>query len=221
MKTTLFRLKQIRSEQGSALVITMLLLVVLTIIGVAATHTSYIEILTASASKRRQAAFYAAEAGMEHAVKLLYRRFAEANSVAPNADWDFMLDGSQDKPGGGGKLAAATEWRPTGGVPYLVGEPLPGNEYTYDVLLYNNVDGGIDATDDVDGVIVIRSIGRGVSANGGYAALEKALSCTAAEMIEEEKKGQEGAGTGKNYNTNDADAIDLVAEDGISINTQL
>ena len=139
MKTNLFRWKQTEwSEEGSVLIITMLLLVVLTIIGVAATNTSFIEILTADAAKRKQAAFYTAQAGMQHALKILHSRFEDGKAT----NWSFILDGTQEKPGGGETLAAATNWEASGGVPFFSNEPLSGNASAYDVLLYNNEDGG-------------------------------------------------------------------------------
>ncbi|AOY58047.1 MULTISPECIES: pilus assembly PilX family protein [Desulfococcus] len=75
-----------QSEGGSALVISMLLLVVLTIIGVAATNTSVLEILIANSSKKKAEAFYAAEAGIDHARKLLSDMIAAQASLDT---WDL------------------------------------------------------------------------------------------------------------------------------------
>ena len=80
--------------------------------------------------------------------------------------------------------------------------------------------GNPDPKVDADGIIIIRAIGMGAAENGGRAVVEMALRGIAFDRIEEEKRGQEGAGAGKNYNTNDADAVDLIADDA-SINIQL
>jgi hypothetical protein len=60
-----------KNEQGSVIVLVMMILVILTIIGIAATNTSNIEELIASNEKLYKAVFYAAEGGTEIAAEML------------------------------------------------------------------------------------------------------------------------------------------------------
>lgn len=59
------------NERGAALLMTMVMLVILTLIGIAATKTSTFEIKFSGVEKNKKAAFYTAEAGIEHAKKLM------------------------------------------------------------------------------------------------------------------------------------------------------
>ncbi|MDM8535794.1 pilus assembly PilX N-terminal domain-containing protein [Desulfobacterales bacterium HSG17] len=59
------------NERGAALLMTMVMLVILTLIGTAATRTSTFEIMMSGSEKNKKAAFYTAEAGIEHAKKIL------------------------------------------------------------------------------------------------------------------------------------------------------
>lgn len=60
-----------KNERGAALLMTMVMLVILTLIGTAATKTSTLEIMMSGSEKNKKAAFYTAEAGIEHAKKVL------------------------------------------------------------------------------------------------------------------------------------------------------
>ena len=67
----------LNNENGFALLSSMLFLVILTVIGIAATNTSSIETMIAGAEKNRQRAFFAAEAGIEHCTAILMDRMSE------------------------------------------------------------------------------------------------------------------------------------------------
>jgi Tfp pilus assembly protein PilX len=65
------RVSLIKNEDGSVLVIAMLILVLLTLIGIAATNTSIIEMQIAGNEKLHKMAFYAADSGTEVGTELL------------------------------------------------------------------------------------------------------------------------------------------------------
>ncbi|PXF60360.1 MAG: hypothetical protein C4B58_00555 [Deltaproteobacteria bacterium] len=65
MKKPNFRL---RDKDGSALVIALMILVILTLIGIAATNTSIIEMQIAGNEKAYKEAFYKADAGVSYVV---------------------------------------------------------------------------------------------------------------------------------------------------------
>jgi len=84
------------NERGAAMLMTMLMLVILTLIGIAATNTSTFEIMMSGAEKNKKAAFYTAEAGLEYAKKALtdpdigYDSGTEAWQIDGIGDaWDY------------------------------------------------------------------------------------------------------------------------------------
>lgn len=167
----------IKSEKGQTLLTVMMMLCLLTIIGLAATNVSNIDMQIASSEKNRQQAFYAAEAGIEHARSVLSFRYSTYNKAAillnQLGDWDFALDGRE-----AGKSAATDSEKAdglgdfTGGAVWLCNSPLTGN-IKYTVTIWNNDDeltpdlagvttnDGNAITDDEDGIIYVRSDGFG------------------------------------------------------------
>lgn len=153
-----------RTEEGSALVVTMLLLVVLTIIGVAATNTSVLEILTANSSKKKQAAFYAAESGIQHAKRIL-GDMIDAHNSDPDANvgkelesWAFLFDDTST-------LTDVSDPKYPG-EKYLLNNESFG-DYTYTVTVFENAS-------TTDGIIFIKSIATG--SGGGFAGVEVSFS---------------------------------------------
>jgi hypothetical protein len=138
-----------RSEEGAALVVAMLVMVVLTIIGVAASNTSVLEILTSNSAKNRKAAFYAAEAGIEDARKELTDILSSQNSLD---NWD--LSSLSDVP---------SPERP--GEKYVFQNQAVGNA-SYTVTVF-------EGQANRQGVIFLRSVGTGP--NGSRAVLEVGL----------------------------------------------
>jgi hypothetical protein len=186
-------------ESGFVLVTAMLLLVVLTVIGVAATQTSVFEILLASAERKKQAAFYAAEGGLEHG------RVLVAPMLSGNIDQEedspkltFLLDGSAG-------LNAATEADFGGGATLLDNQDI-GDGYTYSVEIYDNNDGDGDPTSDLDGLVILGS--RGQKPNGGASQVEIGLRAFTVITRAEEGTAVEGGGVSKNYNARDVDQVD-------------
>jgi hypothetical protein len=71
-------MKQIRNnEQGFVLILALVMLVVLTIIGIAATNTTIIELQISGNDKTAQMAFYGADAGNELAKELIEQAIEE------------------------------------------------------------------------------------------------------------------------------------------------
>ena len=65
----------IANDRGSALVVALLILVLLTLMGISATTTSTIEVQMAGNEKFHEMAFYAAESGWQEALNWLDRQY--------------------------------------------------------------------------------------------------------------------------------------------------
>jgi len=83
-------LDQARKERGSVLVITMLILVLTTLIGISAMTSSNIEIQIAQNEKRHKTVFYAADAGIQ-----VGRAVLNDLKAADSGNWDNLLAGQQ------------------------------------------------------------------------------------------------------------------------------
>lgn len=134
------------SEQGAALVTSLLILVVLTIIGVAASNTSILEILIANSSKNRKAAFYAAEAGVADARRELSNILIGQSNLDT---WDFTSLSDVPSPEHPGEK-------------YVFRNKSVGN-CSYTVTVF-------EGSANRQGVIFLKSVGTGPS--GGQAVLE-------------------------------------------------
>ena len=75
----------IGNDRGSALVIALLVLVLLTLMGISATTTSTIEVQMAGNEKFQDLAFYAAESGWQRSLNWLDRQYP---AVTQNLGWD-------------------------------------------------------------------------------------------------------------------------------------
>lgn len=190
------------SERGAALITALIILTVLTVIGIAATNTSVLETMISASDRQHTEAFYAAEAGIEHLRRNFKSQFIDKNAARIAAgvtpDWDFVLNGSQ------AGVAAATDITYEGGARWITGGDL-GSVYLYNVTVWNNNDGG-GPTDDTDSIIMMRA--DAMIPNGGMASIEISLFGGATGGSALAGYGaQEGAGAGKNYNSNDTGAI--------------
>ena len=133
-----------KNENGSVMVAAIMILVLLTIVGMAAMNTSTTETSLATNTLLYERAFYTAEAGFEHAKGVLKVPFTEQN---PNivsggtGNWTFVLDGNGAIP----DLDAAqdTDGDNAGdyaGAVTLLESQLDG--ITYTVKIWNNDDSG-------------------------------------------------------------------------------
>lgn len=177
-------MKILRNQQGAALITAMVILVLLTIIGIAATNTSMLETMISGTERSRSEAFNVAEAGVEH----LRIQFNEGivdnfNPSATEGIWNFALDGSAGITGGN-----------------------LGGHYLYDVTVWNNQDDG-SATNDTDGIIFLRADARDPRTDTIIASIETLLEGKPNADAISNYGAQEGGGSGKNYSANDVNAI--------------
>jgi hypothetical protein len=204
MHKTYFLLK---NEAGSVMVAAIMILVLLTIVGMAAMNTSTTESHLATNTLLYERAFYAAEAGFEHAkgvLKVPYTEQNQANIAAGNpGSWSFALDGSGVIQG----LDPAADSDDDGvgdfqgGVVLL--QPLLGG-ISYTVTIWNNDDGG-SPTVDTDGKMMIRTVATGP--RGAVCAIESLIEGATNSGSMDGYKAQAGAGAGKSYRNNDLISI--------------
>lgn len=193
----------LRSENGAVLVIAMMILVVLTIIGVAANNTSVLEILVSNAAKNKQAAFHAAEAGIDHGRIVLSNVMATNNPkpliVEPGmtAKWNFLFETGS----GYTKVSPAHEDRPD---EIILMQDRKFGDHTYTVTVWPddaNADGDIPQ-------VFVRSVSEGPQ--NSRAAIEVGLlaqwATEGAKRIMD-YSAQDKSGAGKGSTSNDTAAI--------------
>lgn len=195
----------IGGEEGSVLIIALVMLVMLTLMGVSATTTSTIEMQIADNERNYQRAFYVADAGIEHVRSMLTSKLVEKNAAnlasGSPLEWDFAVDGSEG-------ISAATGTDYGSGAIWLNNisfNPLSG--YTYTVTVWNNSADGGGATDDTDSVIMVRSDASGP--NNVQVSIQVSLVGTATGEAITGYSAQAGAGAGKSYSSDDLNAIDF------------
>jgi type IV pilus assembly protein PilX len=204
MKRSVLKLKD---EQGTILVVALIMLTLLTLIGISASTTSQIEIQISGNDKQHKAIFYAAEAGIDHARALLGARLAANNSsnIATGVPlkWTFALLGLDETAGGGDDATGTTFATGTQWITRAIGN------CSYTVTVWNNPnDATGDATTDDDSLLMIRSVATGP--NGiSTASIEVMLYGSATGVLMQGYPAQSGAGAGKNYTSDDLDAIDF------------
>lgn len=197
------QMNRLKDEQGIVLVIALILLCMMTIIGTAVSNTASIETLISGVEKEQKEAFYAAEAGVDHAKGFLKSLFISRNNVkiasGQNPDWDFALDGSETG------ISAAEDTTYDDGATWITDGTLGGN-YIYSVKVWNNSESGGSATNDIDGVIYIRSVATGP--NSDIASIEVSIQGSVSGVGSiTGYVAQAGAGSGKSYSSEDAEAI--------------
>ncbi|SMC47504.1 PilX N-terminal [Desulfocicer vacuolatum DSM 3385] len=183
----------LNNENGFALLSSMLFLVILTVIGIAATNTSTIETMIAGAEKNKQQAFFAAEAGIEHCTAILMNRMIENFKRTSSSDWTFAL--STDEPGVEAGLDSSFIWIKNKSI---------GQVCSYTVSVRDNNDDGSLITDS-DGIINVTSWA--TAANGSSAGVEVGLSGLLNSGTATGYGAQAGAGAGKSYKSDDVDSI--------------
>ena len=213
----------VKNEQGSVLVMAILILVLLTILAFTAMRTSTIERQIAGNELLHQKYFFSAEAGVDHAVKLLEQPFVAVNAPlvrsGATASWDFAFLGA-DRVAGGGDDASDPDGDTIGSYEDAAGNKTSAmwiNEAVidgirYSIYLWNNDESIATGTgtggtfnDDNDALVWIRSDAWGP--RGGRASVEILLQGdTTGESITG-YTAQAGAGAGKNYNANDLNPI--------------
>jgi hypothetical protein len=86
----------LKNESGSVIIIAMIILVLLTIIGVAAINTSTTEVQIASNEQLHKIAFYAADGGTEAGIKMLVKNIQERDWFDNATIEGIQLDGHSD-----------------------------------------------------------------------------------------------------------------------------
>ena len=201
MKTTCHSLN---NDKGSVIVAALMILVLLTIIGFAATNMSTTELSISTNSLLYERTFYTAEAGLQHAKETLRTMLDQNPAMAQNQDWTPAIaaavdDANDDLVG----IAVVTLIQET---------DLNGVRYT--VRIYDNIDANPDRKVDSDGEIFVRSRAWD-PARGGSCSIEELVEA----MIPADTgdadgyNAQEGAGSGKVYTSNDDEAIDFTDPD--------
>ena len=202
MLDRIYRSKVAKSEEGMVLVIALVMLMLLTIIGVAAIDTSTMETMISGIEKERQGTFYAAEAGIEHGKAMLKSLFVSRNAatlaVGGTPDWDFALNGTETG------VNAATALNYAGGAQWI-DDAASGSKYTYDVKVWNNSDAG-NTTNDSDGLLYLRSEATGPT--GTIVSIEVLIqgSVSGGGSLSG-YAAQAGAGSAKAYSNDDLNAI--------------
>ncbi len=192
----------LKNEDAFALVTSMLFLVILTLIGIAATHTSTIEMLIAGGEKNRQKAFYAAEAGIEHCTNLLIAQFRKNFAINPSADWDFALS---DVEPGVEKFDFIKDTDDKESLVWIKDKAI-GTACTYTVMVRDNDnDTDPDLFLDDDNFICMTSIA--TTTDGSTVGIEILLEGTLAPGTATGYTAQAGAGAGKSYKADDTDSI--------------
>ena len=207
MKSMQHLMLKVNNEKGSVIVAALMILVALTIIGIAATNMSSTESSISTNSLLYERSFYAAEAGLEQSKESLKLQFVKFNDLIIRAggtgDWDFALNGSLD-----GKASAADNDSDGKGsytdgfVTWISNADLDGENYT--VTIWNNDDGGSEV-DDTDGLIFVRTDASGP--RGERCSIEVLLLGTAVGGSVSGYIAQEGTGSGKTFTSDDAEAM--------------
>jgi len=196
------------NESGSAIVVAIMILVLLTIFGLSAINTSTTEQHLATNTLLYERSFYTAEAGLEHVKAILKVELAK-NIDNPNPGrFDFALDGS------GPVSDKATDCNFDGGVE-LLNDQLDG--VTYTVTAWNNYDGAggtCQAEVDNDGRLMIRA--QATDPRGSVSSIETLIF---GQITGKSSVGDAivGVTPDKGNKGNDKNAIDLTDVDVITI----
>ena len=151
------------NESGSILVVTLMVLALMTIVAFSAVQSSTLEIGISGNHLLHHKYFFAAEAGIGHAVKTLSEEFITKNAsrieYGMAASWNFAFSGADrvagtlddafDRDGDElGSYSEGAEW---------IGDTVL-DEVTYRVVLWNNddTDEGGSYQDDRDGKVWVR-----------------------------------------------------------------
>jgi hypothetical protein len=204
---------KLRNEEGSVLVIAIMILVLLTILGISTSTTSEVDIQIAGNEKLYKNVLYTADAGIEHVRAMLNSRLmldpANASRIAQGQPplWTFALDGSQ------AGIDAATDGVADGnqdgdfegGAVWINNAQL--GRYNYTVTVWNNADGagGDDFDTDTDSIIMARSVATGPG--GSSMTIEVSLLGQATGTAYTGYTAQAGAGAGKSYSSDDLNAM--------------
>lgn len=207
-----YKLPQFGNEAGSILVVTIMVLVLMTIVAFTAVRSSTVEVEISGNQLLHQKYFFAAEAGIDHAVNSLKEEFITANtsplSNGMAASWNFAFAGGDrvtdtaddaidTDEDGLGSYSESAVWI----------ENTALEKITYRVMLWNNDDSEVGGSyrDDQDGLVWVRC--DATSPRGGGASIQVLLQGKASGPVIVDYTAQAGAGAGNNFVSNDLDPI--------------
>lgn len=192
--------QMIKNEDGSVLIIALVMLGLLTILGITATSTSNVELQIAGNERNFKRTFFTANAGIEHAKSYLNDDLISSNEQnIANADdlsWSFALED-----------AAGNNYED--GVAVLTDEPfIPLNNYTYNVKIFDNADDESpnNPTLDSDGIIYAQSVALGP--NNSVVKLRVQLQATIDGEAINSYTAQQGGESSKGYSSQDLNPIE-------------
>lgn len=189
----------LENQDGFALVSAMIFLVLLTVIGIAATNTATIETMISTSEKNRQRAFFAADAGIEHGKIIVMNAMKDEFVRTGATNWDGVLPDS-------GSGEESRTW---------IDNQVMGSIATYTVMARDNED-DTDPFADTDNIIYLTSIA--TLADGTTAGIEIGLSSVLDGGSALSYSAQAGSGSGKSYKSDDANAMtDFTPQTSIDI----
>ena len=205
-----YEMPSVGNETGSVLVVTIMILALMTIVAFTAVQSSTVEVEISGNQLLHQKYFFAAEAGIDHAVNRLREEFIKANTGSSgsgmDASWDFAFAGSDRVTGtaddaidadddGLGSYSESAVWIETTAL----------GKITYRVLLWNNDDTEMGGTyrDDRDGLIWVRCDATGP--RGGEVSIQVLLQGKEDGPLIVDYTAQ--AGAGNNFVSDDLEPI--------------
>lgn len=190
------------SRRGSALILALIVVLVLSIIGIGVAYLTTTEDRISGNDKALKTGFYAAEAGLRNGEALLTKYYSDGKPI------DALLTGTAYSPPGGGWTAYLLVIDGTQYKDQFVRDPKdpkdPGRG-VYTLYVRNNQDDMAgSATHDVDNKLDVISVGEWVSVDanqnilsrGIQKVLEEKLDVVAPGAMVNTQKGINPAGTG-------------------------
>ncbi len=206
-------IRSICGENGSVLVVTLMVLALLSIVAFAAVRSSTTEVQIAGNELLHQKYFFTADAGLDHAFVLLEKNYRTANALAVRSgeagNWNFAFSGKDriagtaddgvDGNGDGlGSYAEGVVWTDDGA-------RIDG--ISYRITLWNNDDSAVGGSfdDDHDGLVWIRADASGPK--GGGASVQMLLQGGSGGQVFSDYTAQAGYGAGRQYVSSDLNPI--------------
>jgi hypothetical protein len=189
----------LKNENGSILVIALIMLVLLTILGISATTTSNVELQIANNERNYKRAFFIANAAIEQTRAILAQGLnntqGQAISMGGSLNWSFALSNAEDPATGfdfgtGAKLLTDQSFN----LPNA-----PGG-YTYSVVIYNDP-GEASATNDTNSLVIAEA--RVSGPNNVRACVAVRLRAGSTGEAINSYSAQQGGGSPKNYSSED------------------
>jgi len=202
----------LENQGGFVLVSAMIFLVLLTVIGIAATNTATIETMISASEKNRQRAFFAADAGIEHG-KIIMMNAMKNEFVRTGAtNWNGVLSDSQS-----GVVSVDYKTDSSDKESFIwINNRSMGSIATYTVMARDNED-DTNVFDDTDNIIYLTSIA--TLADGTTAGVEIGLSSVLDGGSAIAYSAQAGSGSGKSYKSDDANTMkDFAPQTSIDMN---